>query len=103
MKDIEELCTYPKAVHQPIPMRMMIVSYELGDLQRALFRIVWLKERSKDFRGYVGEAKLGVADIITQLRILLHELGIDWDEMVELGEEHLLETWDALSSGEREA
>ena len=98
-----DLHHHSKAINHSTPMRMMIISYELGDLHRALFRYTFLTERLGDPRGYKGEAKLAIADILTQLRILLFELGLDWDEVVELGEDHLIETWEAIQSGEREA
>ena len=84
----------------------LCLSYEVGDLTRAVYRMGYCAsedrrdERTK--RAYHAEAKLAVADASLQLRLMVNQLGLVWEDVVKLGEDHHRETMSQLMQGERE-
>ena len=66
---------------QGIPTTCAILSYEAGDFIKCAMNQHWGRKR-----GYQGEAKIALSDVITMSRLLAALLGIDF--------------WDALRSGE---
>jgi len=77
--------------------RLAIIGYEWGDLQRSIvyaerFRNKLLfRDGFKDKSIILSEGKLAMADMLTQLYLLTISLGWDWDELRELGAQHLEE------------
>ena len=75
----------------------LCLSYQVGDLARAVYRIGHCEVRmsvgapgNPNPRAWYGEARLAAADASLQLRLLVNELGFDWDEIIALGEKHQL-------------
>ena len=66
--------------------RLSIITYELGDLHRAL---VYGHSFSSEQFSHVEEAKLALADLFIQLSILCFELGFSEPELKMLGWDHL--------------
>ena len=84
---------------------VLCLGYEVGDLMRAVYRIGYCedKERSeRTTRAYHAEAKLAAADAIVQLRLIIDQLGLDWEDVERLGSQHHKETMSQLMKGERE-
>jgi hypothetical protein len=77
----------PKA---PIFFRLSVIAYELGDLHRD---IVFMVRFPSEKAAHLANAKLSLADLMTQLTLLCDELGFDEDEIRSLGWEHLKERY----------
>ena len=86
----------------------LCLTYQVGDLVRAVYRIshcdavAHLKGGTSSSKAYYGEARAAAADASIQLRLLVNELGFDWDETIALGEERHRETMEQVSHGERD-
>lgn len=72
-----------------------ILAYEVGDLIKCA-----VNAAMGGARGYQGEAKIAMADTITQLRLLAARLGLDFYDCARLGEDRYVERMAALSRGE---
>jgi hypothetical protein len=86
----------------PLEDRMLIISYELGDICKNLFRFLYV-ESDRSRASYKADMKLGMADLVYQLMRLAQ--GFNWtlDELLALGTQHFVETKEDLESGKREA
>ncbi|KKM72277.1 hypothetical protein LCGC14_1422070 [marine sediment metagenome] len=86
----------------------LCLGYQVGDLMKAVYRIshcdavAGLKRESSSSKAYYGEARAAVADASVQLRLIVNELGFDWDETIALGEERHKETMAQVERGERD-
>ncbi|KKN47202.1 hypothetical protein LCGC14_0665430 [marine sediment metagenome] len=86
----------------------LCLGYQVGDLQKAVYRIshcdavAALKGGTSSSKAYYGEARAATADASIQLRLLVNELGFDWDETIALGEERHKETMIQVASGLRD-
>ena len=66
--------------------RLCILNYQLGDVTKALvYRIYYGEE------GHHTELKLGLADLIAQIRILMIQLNLNYNEIEELGLKRLMD------------
>jgi len=77
--------------HEPksnIFFRLCIITYEFGDLSKD---IVYAYRFPKEHEAHMANAKLSLADLLTQLSILCKELGFNESELRELGFQHLRE------------
>lgn len=74
-----------------IMVRLNIIGYEYGDLQRALVYAERFRNDDIKVKGYYGEGKLAVADMITMLHMLCISLGWNFEELRKYGVEHLKE------------
>ncbi len=87
VKDI--LAQYkPECIPDSALVHLAILQYELGDLSKCIIRSWWNPTEKKNYR---GDAKLAVADAITQLKYLAEFFQLDFDECDKLGMEHLEE------------
>lgn len=67
----------------------LVIGYEIGDVQKDTF---YATVRGADLRpGYVADLKCAAADAVMQLRVLLHVFGLDFEEIVTMGEERVYE------------
>ncbi len=86
----------------------LCLGYQVGDAQKAVYRIshcdavAHIKGETSSSKAYYGEAKAATADASIQLRLLVNELGFDWDETIALGEERHRETMEQVARGERD-
>ncbi|KKM24150.1 hypothetical protein LCGC14_1399140 [marine sediment metagenome] len=87
----------------------LCLTYQVGDLVRAVYRISHCDavnaikgEGTSNPRAYYGEARAATADASLQLRLIVNELGFDWDETIALGEEHHKEVMEEVARGERD-
>ena len=90
----------------------LCLNYQVGDLTKAVYRTTWAeavtaikgpdRSRSDSAQAWRYEARLAAADSITQLRLLVNELGLDWDETVALGEKHHREVLEQVALGTRD-
>lgn len=83
--------------------RLAIIEYEWGDLNRAIVyaerfcsddidnKKVMFRNAFKDRKVILSEGKLAMADMLAQLYLLSLSLGWSWDELKELGAQHLEE------------
>lgn len=81
----EELLTH-KPIDQGIPTTCSILSYEVGDAIKCALNIHW-----GGVRGYQGEARKGIGDSITMLRLLCTQLELDFWDCLREGEEVYIE------------
>jgi len=62
------------------------MTYQLGDVVKAIvYRIYYGKE------GHHTELKLALADLIAQIRILMIQTGLDYNEIEKLGLQRLMD------------
>lgn len=79
--------------------RLSIIAYEFGDLNRAIVYANRFNESNKtqygskwkDPDGILAEGKLALADMLTQIQMLCLTLEWDFEELRELGANHLRE------------
>lgn len=71
--------------------RINIITYELGDLARAIVYADRFRNDEKQFKIRMADAKLAISDVLTQLFLLCETNGWDFHEMRKLGAEHLEE------------
>lgn len=67
---------------------MTVMAREFGQLATA---ILYGNLQTEHDAAYLAEAKMAVADLLTQCRILAELLDADWEQLVSLGEERFLE------------
>lgn len=84
---LKRLLDKRKGKPEPLPETLSVVMYELGDLAKALTYIRFYPEFEVAYR---GEAKAALADLIAQVELLVETLGLDWEELRELGDERFL-------------
>jgi len=72
-----------------------IMTYELGDLVKSL---VYAEVRRDCEAAYLAEARIALADIITQTYILAEVLGADWQDLRLDGEERFRERMTELKA-----
>jgi len=77
--------------HQRLILRVVIMGYELGAIQEAVLRNASERLPDNIKRGHIENGKLGMADLLTQLKMLCFELGWDYRAIERLGVEHLKE------------
>jgi len=65
-----------------------IMQWELGDLAKAVVYMDWHPDLSP---GYQGEAKLALASLVFQARVVAALLGIRFTEVIATGEEIVME------------
>ena len=66
-----------------------IILYELGDFTKC---VVYAESRYMHLKdAYMAEARIALADMITQTRLLTEAIGADWDELWRDGEERFRE------------
>lgn len=72
-------------------LRVGIMGYELGSLQQSIIKNS--QENVNDYikKGYLENGKLGMADLITQCKMLCIDLSWNYREIELLGIEHLKE------------
>jgi hypothetical protein len=75
--------------------RLVIITYELGDLCRDLF---YARHFVGERKAHLANAKLSLADLFTQLSLLCRDLGFDEKELRELRQQHLQERFKELRS-----
>jgi len=89
---LKELRKYePPPSNQKNILRCCIMGYELGDIQRA---IKTNSMENIDFvikQGHIENGKLGMADLITQLKMLCLDIGWNYKEIEKMGVDHLIE------------
>lgn len=71
-----------------------IITYELGDLHKC---VVYSETRYPHLKeAYMAEAKIALADIITQTRLLAEMLGADFETLMVDGEERFRERMEEM-------
>lgn len=81
----------------------LCLTYNVGDLSKAVYRIAYCQYGDRDSRPYRRLAKAAIADVVLQTRILAHRLGFDWDDVIAIGEKRHTHTMKAVHSGKRSA
>lgn len=81
----------PKDSKQRHILRGCIMGYELGAVQQAIKQDAQENLDPNIKKGYIENGKLGMADLITQLKMLCLDMGWDYKEIERLGVEHLVE------------
>jgi len=71
-----------------IYMLGLLIGYEMGDVQRALF---YSRQRPDGDLYLRTELECGLSDLLMQLRVFMECAGKSWDEMVAMG----FERWEA--------
>jgi len=77
--------------HRRHLLRASILSYEMGDLNRYLVKLGQVNLPTDIINGMRSDAKLAMADMIMQLRMVCFDLGWCFDEIQWLGIQHLRE------------
>lgn len=96
---IEAIVGDMKAVGMLVdPLKTALVAgYQAGDVQKTAF---YAAVRGEDARpAYLAEFRCAAADLIMQLRVLLHYYGGDFSSLVRLGEERLYERIEDIKKG----
>ena len=78
-------------VEKTLILRGCICGYELGDIQRAILMNSRKGLLPTVRNGYLENGKLGMADLITQLRMICIEMNWSFKDIQALGIEHLKE------------
>uniref|UniRef100_A0A6M3LJT1 Uncharacterized protein n=1 Tax=viral metagenome TaxID=1070528 RepID=A0A6M3LJT1_9ZZZZ len=73
--------------------RTAIMAYTAGYLYRDLVYMERFPRDSKDYKIHKAHSQLSFANALIQWKLLAEQLGLDWDEMIALGEEHLKERY----------
>ena len=68
----------------------IVMMWELGGLCRSYQRAM-LHSDDVIRRSYLAEARMSLADLITQCKLLAEQLGYDWGGLVKDGEEAFVE------------
>ena len=71
--------------------QLCVMFYEMGDLAKAIQRMFIHPELEE---GYKQEARLALAALLLQAKILCGYWGWTLDDILQFGEEHFLETMD---------
>lgn len=78
----------------PIMFRIAIMAYTAGYLYKDLVYMERFPNKdSKDYRARKAHSQLTFANALIQWKLLCEQLGLDWEEMLKLGEEHLKERY----------
>lgn len=93
LTDIQEDADMVVGFHKTIT----VIARECGQLATAILYGNLQTERDP---AYVAEAKMAVADLFTQCRILAELLDADWEQLVRLGEERFLERAEERKRGQ---
>ena len=89
-------------VRSDLSKTVMVMLYELGDLAKGLVYSgradpeVGVDDRP----AYIAEAKVAMADLLMQCRLIAHEFGWGTAELFEMGEERLLHRMDEVEKRE---
>lgn len=78
-------------MYKTLIMRGCICGHELGDLQKALMKNSQHSLNPDVKNGHLENGKLGMADLITQLRMICIEMGWSFKDIEALGIQHLKE------------
>ncbi len=79
-----------------------IITYEVGDLNKAaVFMDVKVRD-DRDYRAYRAEASAALMDIILQSRLLAEALGFDYDTLSADGEERFRERMEEVAEIRRQ-
>ena len=76
-----------------IPFRVSIMTYTFGYLARDLVYMERFPKNAKDYRIHKAHSELSFANALIQWTLLCEQMGLDWDEMLALGGEHLRERY----------
>jgi len=68
-----------------------VMLFELGDIAKCVFYGLLDQREDRVDRVYEKEARVALADLVTQCRIAADLLGIDFAEAIRTGEERFLE------------
>ena len=90
-KELRRLLNKEPQMENRCIMRAAIMGYELGPIQQFAVYNGRLKMSEGRLRGYEENAKLGMADLITQCRMMCLENGWNFDEIQKMGLDHLKE------------
>jgi len=82
---------------QYISTTLVIVMYNLGELCKA-YIYADNNDLTED-KGYKANAKTGIADILTMLRLICEKADIDFWEMIVLGHRKYIEKMNGLEKG----
>lgn len=77
-------------------LRSAIMGYELGDIQKFAVKYAQQNLDSNIKKGLEENAKLGMADLVIQLRMFCEDMGWEFDSIQALGLEHLKERHEEL-------
>jgi len=89
-REITEKLTKGNPLQSNILARLTILTYNLGDLVKAVYYALHYGEGIHD-RGYRAEIKIALADTLAQLKVLIHYLGFSEEEIERLAYERLQE------------
>jgi hypothetical protein len=70
--------------------RLLIITYEMGDLTRDIF---YANRFPEEREAHLANVSLSIADLLVQLSLLCKELGLDEEELRRLGWNHLQERY----------
>jgi len=70
--------------------RINIITYEWGLSVKSL---LYMQRFPQDKNAHLSNAKLELADLLTQLDILINDLDLDRQELLRLGRKHLSERY----------
>lgn len=85
-KQIDELGEF---VNPTVAGTILVMMYELADFAKAY--IYARSPNPEKRRGYIAEARISAADLLFQLRLIIQQMDWDYDEMLNDGEERVVE------------
>lgn len=90
-KELRRLLNREPPMENRCIMRAAIMGYELGPIQQYAVYNGRLQMDAVLMKGYEENAKLGMADLITQCRMMCLEMGWNFDDIQKQGLDHLKE------------
>jgi len=85
------LTEFKKGYSEPIHETTAVLSYEVGRMMEQAMYMHWNKGDGQEYRTRLGFFKSELMDAIAQCDLLCGSLGIELNEMRELGQEKALE------------
>lgn len=77
----------PVSLPSDVKTISLIMTYELGDFVKCLVKSASYSYDEKLAKAFLTEAKIGLADMLTQARLLCELLGWQFEEVKALGQE----------------
>jgi len=76
---------FPKDKQETLPEQILVLIYELGDLTKAVSRMIWYPKDNVMYKAYRAEAKRALGDMVTQIYLTCEYLELDFNEVKEFG------------------
>jgi len=87
----DALTTFKYGSKEPLNETVSVLSYEVGRMLEQAMYMKWGQADAKEIQVRMGFFKSELIDAITQLHLICESIGVDYEEMKELGFEKAYE------------